>query len=175
MQVVLEGLIVMTRKAMPIDLHLVSGNRSRKTKLEIEQRKKAEEAIRPQADKIGPPKWLGRDAKKEFKRLVSELQQVKLVTNVDVYAIARWADAYIDYNKCTAIIASEGLMVEYTNKAAETNRVPHPLLAKKKQLHEQMAKIESDFGMAPASRAKIAMPKKEEKEPTAFEKMFGEV
>ena len=46
-----------------------------------------------------------------------------------------------------------GLLVEYTNKAAETNKVPHPLLTKKKQLHEQMKAIGVDFGFTPSARA----------------------
>ena len=46
-------------------------------------------------------------------------------------ALATYCDAYSDYVECTKIIRQEGLLVEYTNKAAETNKVPHPLLTKK--------------------------------------------
>ncbi|SDX05930.1 phage terminase, small subunit, putative, P27 family [Marininema mesophilum] len=51
-------------------------------------------------------------------------------------------------------------MVEYTNNSAETNRVPHPLLTKKKQLHEQMKSLAVEFGLTPSSRARLAMPQK---------------
>ncbi|MGQ0518440.1 phage terminase small subunit P27 family, partial [Bacillus sp. D-CC] len=80
-------------------------------------------------------------AKKEFNRISKELMELDLITNVDINALAAYCDAYSDYVECTKIISEEGLMVEYTNKAAETNKVPHPLLTKKKQLHEQMKSL----------------------------------
>ena len=49
-------------------------------------------------------------------------------------ALATYCDAYSDYVECTKIIREEGLLVEYTNKAAETNKVPHPLLTKEKAI-----------------------------------------
>ncbi|AEH46782.1 phage terminase small subunit P27 family [Parageobacillus thermoglucosidasius] len=165
----------MGRKAMPIQLHLLQGNKSRLTKKEIEQRMEAEERLKPKADKVKPPSWLDPLAKKEFKRIVSELSELGLITNVDIVALATYCDAYSDYVKCTKLIQEEGMMVEYTNKAAETNKVPHPLLTKKKQLFEQMKAVASEFGLSPSARAKLAMPKKEEKEPTPEEKLFGDV
>ena len=53
-------------------------------------------------------------------------------------------------------LSEEGLLVEYTNKA-ETNKVPHPLLTKKKQLHEQMKALAVEFGLTPSARAKIVI------------------
>jgi len=162
------------RKAKPIELHLVQGNPNRLTKAEIEARKEAENSMRPKADKVKPPKWLGKKAKREFKRIVKELEEVGLLTNVDVDMLATYCDAYVEYQRCTEIIEEEGLMVEYTNKAAETNKVPHPLLTKKKQLFEQMKSIAAEFGLTPSARAKIAIPKKEEKV-DPFTAKFGDI
>ncbi|MED0676976.1 phage terminase small subunit P27 family [Aneurinibacillus thermoaerophilus] len=165
----------MGRKAKPIHLHLLEGNKNRLTKKEIEKRVEAEKKIQPKKDNVKPPAWLDAIAKKEFKRIAKELAELDLVTNVDVNALAAYCDAYSDYVKCTKIIQEEGFMVEYTNKAAETNKVPHPLLTKKKQLHEQMKALATEFGLTPSSRAKIAIPKQEEKKPTEFESEFGDV
>ncbi|MDE3838651.1 phage terminase small subunit P27 family [Bacillus methanolicus] len=164
----------MGRKAKPIELMLIQGSKHL-TKKEIEERKQAEAKLKPNANKVKPPAWLDDVAKKEFKRIAKELQEIDLITNVDVNALAAYCDAYSDYIKCTQIIQEEGMMVEYTNKAAETNKVPHPLLTKKKQLHEQMKSLATEFGLTPSSRAKIALPKKEEKEPTPEERLFGDV
>ena len=46
--------------------------------------------------------------------------------------------------------------VEYTNKAAETNKVPHPLLTKKKQLHEQMKALAVEFGLHQVQERKLS-------------------
>ncbi|WAH44514.1 phage terminase small subunit P27 family [Alicyclobacillus fastidiosus] len=162
------------RKAIPVHLQLLNGNKSRLTKKEIEQRAMAEKSLRPRADNIRPPTWLDSVAKKEFKRIAKELQELELLTNVDVNALAAYCDAYADYVECTRIIREEGLLVEYTNKAAETNKVPHPLLTKKKQLHDQMRSLSLEFGLTPSSRAKLAMPKVEKSERSEEEELFGD-
>ncbi len=164
----------MGRNAKPIQLHLLEGNKNRLTKKEIEQRLETEQKLKPKNDKIKPPAWLDSVAKKEFKRIATELEELDLITNVDVNALATYCDAYSDYIECTKIIQQEGLMIEHTNKAGETNSVPHPLLTKKKQLHEQMKTLATEFGLTPSSRAKIAISKPEEKEKTEEEKLFGD-
>ncbi len=164
----------MGRKAKPIQLHLLEGNKNRLTKKQIEQRLEVEQRLKPKTDKVKPPSWLDSTAKKEFKRIAAELMELELLTNIDVNALAAYCDAYSDYIKCTKIIQEEGLMVEYTNKAAETNKVPHPLMTKKRQLYDQMKSIASEFGLTPAARAKIAIPKKDEKPKTEEERLFGD-
>ncbi|BCJ86463.1 phage terminase small subunit P27 family [Effusibacillus dendaii] len=164
----------MGRKAQPIALQLLKGNKNRLTKQEIEHRQSIEEKLKPKKDAVKPPVWLNDVAKKEFKRIAKELMELDLITNVDINALAAYCDAYSDYVECTKIIQDEGLMVEYTNKAAETNKVPHPLLTKKKQLHEQMKSLATEFGLTPSSRAKLAMPKLDEKPKSEEERMFGD-
>ncbi|WP_026486816.1 phage terminase small subunit P27 family [Caldanaerobius polysaccharolyticus] len=164
----------MGRKAKPITLHLLEGKKHL-TKAEIEQRLAGEQRFAIASDKIKPPKWLNKTAKKEFNRIVKEMAETGLLTNIDVDALAIYCDALSQYIECCKIIEREGLMVEYTNKAAETNKVPHPLLSKKKQLFEQMKAIASEFGFTPSARAKIAIPKQEEKEETKFDRLFGDV
>jgi P27 family predicted phage terminase small subunit len=164
----------MPRKAKPIELHLLEGNKNRKTKKEIEHRKQVEAALKPGSDKVKPPMWLCRAGKKVFKLLAKELMQIDLVTNIDVYAMARWSNCYVKYQQCAAIVNEEGVQTMKVGKEGAVT-VPHPLLSTMKQLNEQMTKLESEFGLSPASRAKLAMPPKEEKEPTEFEKTFGEL
>ncbi|WAH39171.1 phage terminase small subunit P27 family [Alicyclobacillus dauci] len=167
-------MVKMGRKAIPVHLQLLNGNKNRLTKSEIEKRVEAERSLRPRDDNIKPPPWLNSLAKKEFKRIAKELHDLDLITNIDVNALAAYCDAYADYVECTRIIRSEGLLVEYTNKAAETNKVPHPLLTKKKQLHEQMRSLALEFGLTPSSRAKLAMPKQDGKSKTEEEELFGD-
>ncbi|MGG0754256.1 phage terminase small subunit P27 family [Brevibacillus laterosporus] len=165
----------LARRAKPLELHLVQGNQSRLTKKEIEERQQAEERLKPKTNKVRPPSWLDKVAKAEFKRLAKELAEIDLVTNVDVNALATYCDAYSDYVQCTKIIQEEGLIVEHTNKAGETNSVPHPLLTKKKQLHDQMRSLAIEFGLTPSARAGLAKPKKEPKPQTEFERTFGDI
>ncbi|PEL80046.1 phage terminase small subunit P27 family [Bacillus wiedmannii] len=162
----------MGRKAKPIHLHLLEGNANRLTKEEIEQRLAAEKKLQAKKDKVKPPTWLDSIAKKEFKRIAGELLDLDVITNIDVNALARYCDAYSDYVVATKIVREEGLMVEYTNKAAETNKVAHPLLAKKKQFHEQMKSLEVEFGLTPSARAKIVIPSVKKGAKSTVEKEF---
>jgi P27 family predicted phage terminase small subunit len=166
----------MGRSAKPVMLQLLEGNKGKYSKAQLEERLEAEQSIQPNNDKIEAPNWLSPFARKEFKKLVEELLAVDLITNVDVNALAFYCDAFDKYVKCTKLIKKEGLMVEYTNKAAETNKVPHPLLTKQKALFEQMKSLSIEFGLTPAARVKIAITKQNQKpEPTTDEKMFGDV
>ncbi|MCQ6343703.1 phage terminase small subunit P27 family [Bacillus cereus] len=162
----------MGRKAKPIHLHILEGNTNRLTKEEMKQRLESEKRWKAKSDKVRPPTWLDSVAKKEFKRIAGELLELDVITNIDVNALALYCDAYADYMACTKIIQEEGLLVEYTNKAAETNKVPHPLLTKKKQLHEQMKAIGVDFGFTPSARAKIVIPNRKQGPKTNVEKEF---
>ncbi|OUB07825.1 terminase [Bacillus thuringiensis serovar yunnanensis] len=165
-------MILIGRKAKPIHLHLLEGNTNRLTKEEIEQRLEAEQRLQAKKDKVNPPEWLDSVAKKEFERIASELLELDVITNIDVNALATYCDAYSDYVGCTKIIQEEGLLVEYTNKAAETNKVPHPLLTKKKQLHEQMKALAVEFGLTPSARAKIVIPSAKKGAKSTVEKEF---
>jgi P27 family predicted phage terminase small subunit len=164
---------VMARKAKPIELHLLDGNKNRKTKKEIEHRKAAEAALKPGSDKVTPPDWLCDAGVSVFTVLAAELLKINLVSNIDIYAMARWAHCYAKYQECAAKVNKEGVETIKPNSAGFPVSGPHPLLSTMKQLNEQMTKIESEFGLSPASRAKLAMPPKEEKELTEFEKTFG--
>ena len=57
-------------------------------------------------------------------------------------------------------------------RQTETNKVPHPLLTKKKQLHEQMKALAVEFGLTPSARAKIVIPNRKQGPKTNVEKEF---
>jgi len=165
----------MGRTAKPIVLQLLEGNKGKYSKKQLQERLEKEKSIQPNTNNIKAPPWLSPFAKREFKKMVKELLEVDLITNVDVNAMAMYCDAYGNYVECTKVIQEEGLMVEYTNKAAETNKVPHPLLTKQKALFEQMKALSTEFGLTPAARAKIAIPRQVETEESEEEKLFGDV
>lgn len=165
----------MGRNAKPIALQLLEGNKGKYSKKQLEERMERENALKPNTDNVNAPNWLSPFAKEEFEKMANELMTIDMLTNVDVNALAMYCDAYARYVECTQMIQEEGLMVEYTNKAAETNKVPHPLLTKQKALFEQMKALSTEFGLTPAARAKIAIKKEPEKEKTTEEILFGDV
>ena len=143
------------RKAMPVELLLLNGNKNRLTKKEIEARKTAEEKMKMKADQVRPPSWLSAPAKREFKRLAAELKEIDLIANVDLNQLAVYCRAYARYVE----LQKEDIPNE---KTLDT-------------LFKQMKSIATEFGFTPSSRAKLAMPKEEEKPQSSEEKMFGDV
>ena len=181
----------MARKATPINVLDLKGKKHLTT-AEIEARKEAEAAIASGTDKVKPPSWLSKAAKKEFRRQAKNLLEAKLITNSDVDLLAAYSDAYADYIKFAKIIEEEGEMIDKTSRSlkfgkdaqgkrtvvgetATVGKIPHPLLTKKRQAFDQMKAIALEFGFTPSARAKIAIPRKEKPEPTAFEKTFSNV
>jgi len=163
------------RKAQPINVIAMNG-RKNLTKAEIEARRAAENRIKPKSHRIRPPDWLGDDAQQEFKRIIKEMKDLEVITNVDVDALAVYCDAYVNYIECTRIIDNEGIMVNIKDQDGNiTSSYPHPLMSKKRQLAEQMKAMATELGLTPSARAKIAMPKEKPKQKTAFDERFGGV
>ena len=163
------------RKAKPISLILHEGNKSKKTKKEIEERLNAE--VKPNTDKIEKPYWLEDDsiACEEWDRIVDELVELELMTNVDITVLASYCEYYSKFVEATQALRKEGLFIEYTNKFGATNVTEHPLVNTQKKAFEAVLKCCTELGLTPSSRAKIAIPKKKEEEPTELDRMFGDV
>lgn len=151
------------RKAMPIELLLINGNKNKLTKEEIEARRKAEAAIKPNANAVRPPSWLNATAKREFKKLASELLQTELITNVDVNQLAMYCSAMARY-----IEMQKGIENEETGEIEIDEK-------KLDILFKQLKAMAAEFGFTPSSRAKLAMPKEPEKKKTKEEELFGDV
>lgn len=142
------------RKAKPVALIEAEGNKSRYTKAEIERRREAE--IKPPSDNIECPKWLKGEAKKEWYRLADDLQEIGLLTNVDVGALAICCDAYGKYVSASRKIKQNELLVEYSNAAGKTNNVANPLIQISAKYADIYKKYMTEFGLSPSARARLA-------------------
>lgn len=163
------------RRAKPMSVQEMEGNPGKLSKQEIEERRAAEERIKPNADKVEPPDWLGDVAREEFNKLASELMQIGLITNPDVNSLAVYCDALEKYIECTRQIKADGIMMKHVNNDGHENKIPHPLLSKQRDAANTMKAIAQEFGMTPSARAKLAIPRDNKKEPTEFDREFGDV
>ena len=164
----------MSRKVIPVSVQVAKGNPNRLTKAEIEARQQAEEQFKPNTDNINPPAWLDLVAKKEWNRIAKELEELNILTNVDIAALGMYCDAYSKYQLATEKINKEGMFIEYTNKAGATNMIEHPAVKAQVKYADLIKKLCSEFGLTPSARAKITLPRQhEEKEETLEDKLFG--
>ncbi len=146
----------MANSAVPISLRVIDGSKPKRSNEEIRRRKENEKALKVAKDKLKPPSWLGKIAKKEFKYIVEETQSIELLTNLDVHSLAVYANVYEQYVLCNQRLLEDGIIVE-ANKASETVTAAHPLFVKQAQLFDQLRKMQADLGLSPSSRAKLAL------------------
>lgn len=145
------------------------------TKAEIEKRTSIEENLKPATNKIKYPEWLDDKAKQEWRRIITELKRLELVTNIDVAALAICCDAYSKYVKATNDINKVELLVSYTNKGGNKNVSPNPLINIATKYSEIYKKYCNEFGLTPNSRIKLTVNREFEKENPLALKGFGDV
>jgi P27 family predicted phage terminase small subunit len=105
-----------------------------------------------------PPKRLLPEAKKEWKRLAPAMVALGLLTEVDTSAFAELCQNYAYY-----LAADKAILEMGTQGPIEMQKAPsgymqqHPLLSLRKQYYETWRKGLADFGLTPASRARISL------------------
>lgn len=160
----------MARQVIPVEF-----NKKRFTKKEKESRLAAERKLKGNANRIRCPSWLDEEAKKEWRRLVKELKELNLISNLDTGALAMCCDAYSKYVLATSKINDTILVGVHTNKAGAKNLIVNPYVMVAQKYADMYKKYCAEFGLTPASRYKFTLPKQEEKEETPFDRMFGGV
>lgn len=161
------------RNPVPISVLQQTGKKHL-TKEEINTRDKAEKKYKPKSNQVKAPEWLDEVAKKEWRRIVKELKELDLVTNIDVPALSICCDAYSKYVKATIDINKTGLLVNHTNKNGSKNIVQNPLILIANKYSEIYKKYCSDFGLTPVARLKLTLlPNTEEEKPTSKWAKFG--
>ena len=141
-------------------LDLQSKHLTQEEKSEKEVQENLIKADRDQLDKV--PTWLGKEGKKEWKRLVKELKAINIVCNLDYNNLMAYCDAYEEYLLTAKQLKNEPKIIEYTNKAGITNKVQNPLLKIKKDNSDEMKKYAALLGLTIDSRLKIATIKSTE-------------
>ena len=164
----------MARKAMPTHLKVMNG-KSNMTKAEIEKRSRAEDAMKPKADKIKPPRWLCKEGRKEWRVVAPELERLGLLTNIDVSTLAVYCDAVARYAEATKAIQENGPVMKYTNTAGETNSIRSPWVQIANQYATIIRQYLSEFGLSPSARASLAIKTEVPEEKSDFDRMFGSV
>ena len=162
------------RPPIPIKVLQATG-RKHLTKAEIERRLSTEENLSPATDKVKYPEWLDDRAKQEWRRIITELKKLELVTNIDVAALAICCDAYSKYVKATNDINKVGLLISYTNKSGTKTVIQNPLINIATKYSEIYKKYCSEFGLTPSSRVKLTINKEFEKEDPLAARGFGDV
>jgi len=146
----------------PIELILLNGNKHF-SKEEIEKRRSEE--VKVDNDRVEAPSYLSAKLKQEFNELARELIKVNIMSNLDVDTLARFVTARSMYNKITKTLSKMDVL---DDKFAT-------VLNSQDKFFKQCRQTSTDMGLTISSRCKLVIPKKEVKEPSSFDKKFGDV
>jgi len=107
------------------------------------------------------PKHLDKAAKKEWKRAGKVLQDIGLITDLDVAVFAGYCDAYAQWAEATKKIHTSAMVY----KKADGTPVLNPYLRVAREAFDRMMKAAVLLGLSPSSRAslKVEKPKPQNK------------
>ena len=142
----------MARPRQPTDLLIIKGKKHL-TKKEVEERKNNE--VKANSDKIKPPSYLPNNLKKEFDRIAIELTDIKIISNLDCEALARFIVSEYNYQKVTKKLLKTGV----------DNAKYIDLLLMQEKLFKMCRQSASDLGLTISSRCKLVVPKPSEEKP----------
>lgn len=97
------------------------------------------------------PKWLEDDAKKEWRRLSKKMEQLGILTEVDMAAFAGYCQSHARWKAAEEFISKHGAIVK--TPSGYWQQVPQVSIAQ--QYMKQMSKFAEQFGLTPASRSRL--------------------
>jgi len=100
------------------------------------------------------PAWLDEDAKAEWARVAPELERLGLLTQLDRAAFACYCQSYADYVSLQKFLSVNGLF--YVTPAGKLRERPEAGMADTAM--RTMLAFAREFGMTPASRARLNLP-----------------
>ena len=153
----------MARPREPISLIEAKGKKHL-TKAEIEGRKQTE--VQTENDKITAPSYLNTLQKREFKKISDELIRIKIMSNFDCDALARYIkarDKYIKYSNMLEDMPEDLSMIMVIEKLDNMQD----------KAFKQCNAAARELGLTISSRCKLVVPKTEEKKPESKFAKFG--
>ena len=160
----------MGKPKKPIDMqkaHLTLG--------EKQNRRQEEESVVTGNNQLKtPPKWLINDtAKKEWRRIVKELNKIDIVGNLDYANLGGYCNAYANYIKATEILKDQTYYIDRETRTGVIV-VKNPMVDIQTNYAAEMRKFAALCGLTIDSRLKAAVTKTEKTEDMIQQK-FGNI
>jgi len=111
------------------------------------------------------PAHLGKDARKEWKRITPELEKLGILTQIDMAGLAAYCVCYGRWVEAERMLKRHGLTV--TAQSGYEAKSPWLTIADK--CLDQMRRYATEFGFTPASRSKVsAVPSPDDADDAEF-------
>jgi P27 family predicted phage terminase small subunit len=141
------------RKPTPTRLKVLSGNPGKRPLNKNEPK--------PKPQRPSCPSWLCKDAKKEWRRVVDELEAIGMLTKIDMASLSGYCQAYARWKQAEEFIDKHGTVYPVNQ---ETNIIfkQFPQVNVAKTYLQQMRLFCSEFGLTPSSRSRLNVDTKKE-------------
>lgn len=132
------------KKPLPTQLKIVKGT-AQSCRINAKEPK-------PASDQIKMPVGLSTEAKKHWKQVVKQLNEARIITNLDSVALGMYCEEYATWSTAHAAIAKHGSVIK--GKGGFPVQSPYMNIANK--AFEHMRGMLIEFGMTPSSRTRIS-------------------
>ncbi len=114
------------------------------------------------------PRHLGKEGRKEWRRISAQLLKLKLLTEIDRAALAGYCVAWERWVESEEALRKMGMLIKTPNGYPIVN----PLLSVATGAMKQMKVFLTEFGMTPSSRSRVTVEPTAEGEPGATHREF---
>lgn len=122
----------------------------------------------PKPEPVAPrcPRWLDREAKKEWGRLAPRLEKLGLLTALDMVMFAMVCSTFSLWRRLDEQIEREGPVIE----GHRGIKRKHPLVGARTQTAALLLTLSREFGLTPLSRQRLVLPEidDEDDDPEGF-------
>ena len=136
------------RKPKPRQLHLVDGT--------YRPDRHDTDCAEPSGEAPPCPPFLRGTARKEWDRIVPQLERAGILDQVDQAALAVYCQARSDYSWAVYKLRREGRIV--VNPKSGLARA-HPAIRVQRESAETIRKFAVEFGLTPSARSRIRVPR----------------
>lgn len=105
------------------------------------------------------PEWLHEDAKREWERISPELEQLGLLTVVDMAALSGYCESWAQYKKAIEFLHKHGEtypIKDENGKVKYIQQFPQVSIANKAL--QNIKAFCAEFGLTPSSRSRMIVP-----------------
>lgn len=154
------------RRPKPLAIHQLNGNPSHFSQADLKG------AEQPKPDLVRPemPKGMPKAARREWRRIVPLLENIGVLSNVDGLALAEYCRAHALIEQAQKEIDKHGLIfvTHYESKDGDIvigDIKQNPACAVLSTQQKVMKAFLIEFGLTPASRAKLKIQRPSDKDP----------
>ncbi len=106
------------------------------------------------------PRWLPKEARKEWARVAPALEKMGLLTELDRAAFAGYCCSWADYVEAQRLLAAEGVITEGVGGKLKK----HPAVTIAARALDQLRAWCQEFGMTPSARGRVSVGTEEPRE-----------